>query len=48
MLGIGAVFKFADTYFDMALAYYLYTGTYSGVHISWKKLIKDYNWLFLG
>ena len=37
MLGIGAAFKFADTYFDMVLAYYLYTGTYSGVHISWKE-----------
>ena len=34
MLGIAATFKLADTYFDMTLAYYLYTGTYSGVHIS--------------
>ena len=38
MLGIGAAFKFADTYFDMALAYTLYTGSYSGVHISLKKV----------
>ena len=37
MLGIGAAFKFADTYFDMLFAYYFYTGTYPGVHISWKK-----------
>ena len=34
MLGIGAAFKFADTYFDMLFAYYFYTGTYPGVHIS--------------
>ena len=38
ILGIGAAFKCFDTYSDMALAYTLYTGTYSGVHISWKKL----------
>ena len=34
MLLIGAAFKIFDSYSDMALAYILYTGTYSGVHIS--------------
>ena len=28
MLGIGAAFKIFDSYSDMALAYFLYTGTY--------------------
>ena len=31
MLGIGAAFKSFDTYSDMALAYILYTGSYSAV-----------------
>ena len=37
MLGIGAAFKCLDTYSDMALAYILYTGSYTGMHISWDK-----------
>ena len=37
MLGIGAAFKCFDTYSDMALAYILYTGSYSGVDFSWNK-----------
>ena len=37
ILGIGAAVKCFDTYSDMALAYILYTWSYSGVHIKWKK-----------
>ena len=33
MLGVGAAFKCFDTYSDMALAYILYTGSYSGVQL---------------
>ena len=33
ILGIGAAVKCFDTYSDMALAYILYTGSYSGVQL---------------
>ena len=48
MLVIGAAFKFFDNYSDMALAHLLYSGSNSGVHISWKKADSRLKWPFPG